>query len=61
MTRVGLCYACQPSDIFPEHEPPHCYGKGDRPGISGLISSGFFCSCDCRKEHSLDGSGGTDG
>jgi hypothetical protein len=48
--RDGLCIECQRFDWCSEVEPEHCYGGVDEPGISGLIGSGFWCTCPCRKE-----------
>ena len=48
--RSGLCYACQRLQFFEDVEPEHCFGNGDEPGIPGLIGSGFWCTCPCRKQ-----------
>jgi hypothetical protein len=46
-----LCVSCRPVDLGEYLFPPaHCHGTGDQPATSGVLGSGFHCTCSCRKE-----------
>ena len=57
MSLYRTCGRCAPIDISwlglaaPKEPAPvqHCYGEHDTPGIKGLIGSGVYCDCDCRR------------
>lgn len=55
MSTAMLCSKCAPADLrrlgidAPAPVPTHCYGEGDTPGTKGLIGSGNYCPCECRR------------
>jgi hypothetical protein len=55
MSTAMLCMKCAPADLrnlgidAPAPVPTHCYGEGDTPGTKGLIGSGNYCPCECRR------------